>query len=290
MVIDTAHTRSWSYAELRGDGMSRAGIERSLEVGALVRARRDHYVHGSAPEGITSAVRIGGRLDCVSLMRELGVFVLSDDRRLHVQIPRARTMLRSPHSRIVRLDNAAHGVVPHWREDPAPADSTIADPLSAVRQAVLCQPVRPAIATIDSALHLGIVEERQLGELFARLPRRLRRLRRLVDGRAESGPETLARLLVRVFGVSVELQVVIAGIGRVDLVVDGWIVIECDSREFHSGWDEQERDRARDLKLAARGFTTLRPTANQIFTAPSLLVHAVATLLERGPSAGVRRI
>ena len=104
-------------------------------------------------------------------------------------------------------------------------------------------------------------------------------LRALVDGRAESGPETLMRLMLRALGCDVELQVDFDGIGRVDLVVDGWLVIECDSKEFHESWDQQVKDRNRDLALAARGFHTLRLTAGQIMYRDDEVLAAVKGLL-----------
>lgn len=61
--------------------------------------------------------------------------------------------------------------------------------------------------------------------------------------------------------------------------MDGWIVVECDSRAHHSGWEQQEKDRRRDLELADRGYVCSRPTANMIFTEPNLLTGAVRGLL-----------
>lgn len=40
-------------------------------------------------------------------------------------------------------------------------------------------------------------------------------------------------------GRPIDLQVRIAGVGRVDLVVGGWIVVECDSKEFDESWAAQ---------------------------------------------------
>lgn len=67
--------------------------------------------------------------------------------------------------------------------------------------------------------------------------------------------------------------------GRVDLVLDGRVIVECDSREFHGGWERQQRDRERDLAAAALGYATLRPTAVQLFTRPSLFLNAARGLL-----------
>lgn len=273
-----------SYRELRAGGASRDGISLALASGALVRARRDHYLPGDCPGEIVAAVRVGGRLDCVSLLRLLGVFVMKDDRRLHLQIPRARTLLRSPTSRSVPLNGALHGVVTHWRDDDIVDRSTIADITAAVARAVLCQEPRAAIATLDSAVHLGLIRGDQLAEVFALLPRRLHRLRIHVDGRAESGPESLVRLIARATGGHVELQVTIDGVGRVDLLIDGWLIVECDSRAHHATWEQQEEDRRRDLEAARRGFVTLRPTARQIFDTPHLVREAISATLATGPA------
>ncbi len=144
-----------------------------------------------------------------------------------------------------------------------------------------CQAPRDAIATLDSALHLRLVTEADLDAVFAHLPRRYRVLRRLVDGRAESGPETFVRLLLRSLGVPFDCQVRIDGVGRVDFLVAGWLVIECDSRAHHAGWEAQRADRARDLRLAARGYACIRPIAADILTDAPSLRQAVLGILAR---------
>jgi very-short-patch-repair endonuclease len=69
------------------------------------------------------------------------------------------------------------------------------------------------------------------------------------------------------------------GIGRVDLLVDGWLVLECDSREYHNSWQQQVADRNRDLALADRGYVTLRLTAAQIMYRPDEVLAAIKGLL-----------
>jgi len=290
MLIERALPWSMSYRELRANGASRDGINLALASGALIRARRDNYLPGDCPSEVVAAVRVGGRLDCVSLLRLLGVFVMKDDRRLHLQIPRARTLLRSPTSRAVRLDGTLHGVVTHWRDDPIPERSTVADIAPAIARAVICQEPRAAIATLDSAIHVGLLPEDRLSEVFALLPHRLRRLRIHIDGRAESGPESLVRLIARSTGAHVEVQVMIDGVGRVDILIDGWLIVECDSRAHHATWEQQQEDRRRDLEAARRGFVTLRPTARQIFDTPHLVREAIWSLLQSGRPAQIRQI
>lgn len=280
---DIAPGHALTYPDLRASGATRAGVRSALAEGSLVRARRNVYLDASAPRAVREAQRVGGRLDCVSAVAEAGIFVL-DQSGLHVQVEPERSRLRSPHSRTTRL-SGAQGVVVHWRACDAGSLHTV--PLvEALAAAVRCQPPRAAIATLDNALFTGAIDEEGLAEVFSRLPVRYRVLRPLVDARAEAGSESIARLLLRGQGFDVRVQVQIDGVGRVDLVVDDGIVVECDSRAHHGGWEAQERDRLRDLRLAERGFVVLRPSARMIFSEPQLLARAVAGL--RGHPASRR--
>jgi very-short-patch-repair endonuclease len=274
---DLPTDRIMTYAELRADGLSRAGLRSALRDGVLRRARRDVYLAGGVSDRAFAAQRVGGRLDCVSVLTELGVFVL-DARPLHVQVEPNRARQRSPHSRRARMPRDG-SIVLHWRSEDL-GDAHAVAVVSALASAVQCQPPRAAVATLDSALHCGLIAEGDLGEIFAAVPRKYRVLLPLVDGRAEAGSETIARLLMRGLGLRVEVQKVIEGVGRVDLVVDGWLVIECDSRAHHGGWIAQERDRQRDLALAERGYVCIRPTARMIFSQPDQLLRSVRGLLQ----------
>ena len=71
----------------------------------------------------------------------------------------------------------------------------------------------------------------------------------------------------------------ISGVGRVDFVVDGFLIIECDSRQFHEGWEKQRADRRRDLAAAARGYFTLRVLAEDLLHPPEAVEEAVRGLL-----------
>lgn len=275
LTPDIAPGHVLTYPDLRASGATRAGVRSALAEGSLVRARRNVYLDASSPRAVREAQRVGGRLDCVSAVAEAGIFVL-DKSGLHVQVEPERSRLRSPHSRTTRL-SGAQGVVVHWRACDAGSLHTV--PLvEALAAAVRCQPPRAAIATLDNALFMGAIDAEGLAEVFARLPARYRVLRPLVDARAEAGSETIARLLLSGQGFDVRVQMQIDGVGRVDLVVDDWIVVECDSRAHHGGWEAQERDRLRDLRLAERGFVVLRPSARMIFSEPQLLARAVAGL------------
>jgi very-short-patch-repair endonuclease len=233
--------------------MNRRAIERAVTSGGLVRVRKGRYLPGSTQVELVRAARLGGRIDCVSLLRLLDVHVL-DSAALHVQVTNGASRLPVPD----------HGVVRHWRPTEAHTDALLADVVEALAQACRCQSPRDAVATLDSAWRLGLVDEAGLAEVFTRLPRRYGSLRPLLDRRAESGQESIMRLILRSLGCSFEVQVRIPGVGRVDFVVDGWLIVECDSRAHHEGWQAQRRDRRRDLAAARLGYTTVRPLAEDV--------------------------
>ena len=230
--------------DLRAEGMGRQSIEMAVDQGWLVRARRDRYLASTAPPELIRAVRVGGRLTCLTLLRLLHVFVFARG-GLHVHMAGNASRMRSPLDRATPLaDRGAREVVLHWVPllRSLGADDSCVHVVDALAHAVSCQPARHAVATLDSALNRGFVGEAEIAEIFAALPSKYRIVRALLDRRAESGTETLMRLMVRAVGAVYDLQVVIDGVGRVDLLVDGWLVIECDSEEFHSSWRQQLKD------------------------------------------------
>lgn len=273
--------RMWSRRDLLAEGMGRRGIQHAVEDGWLVRARRDRYLASTAPAELIRAVRVGGRLTCLALLRLLDVFVLTGG-GLHVHMPPNASRMRSPSDRATPLaGRGSREVVLHWVPllRSLGADDPRVHVVDALAHAVCCQPARHAVATLDNALHRGLVGEPEIAEIFAALPSKYRIVRALLDRRAESGTETLMRLMVRAAGATYDLQVVIDGVGRVDLLVDGWLVIECDSEEFHSSWHQQLKDRRRDLALAQRGYVTWRVTAAQIMYQPEEVAAGLRGLL-----------
>ena len=92
------------------------------------------------------------------------------------------------------------------------------------------------------------------------------------------------RLILVKLGCRVEVQVRIDGVGRVDLLVDGWLVVECDSKQFHSEWAQQRTDYRRDMALAVRGYFRIRFLAEDIFYRPETVIAAL-----RGVLRSVRR-
>ncbi|MFD4960639.1 endonuclease domain-containing protein [Microbacterium sp. NPDC058389] len=268
-----------SRDELKRMGFTRHRLERAVAERRIIRVRKGRYVHGNLDPDLVTVAKLGGRLDCVSLVRRLGVFVWDASLPLHIQVDVGAS----------RLPPRPSAVVCHWRTSRAREFELVADVVEALAQAVRCQGPREAIAMLDSALHNRLIDQRALGLVFARLPRRFTALRGLLDARSESGAESLMRLILRTLGCDVDLQVKISGVGRVDFILDGWLIVECDSETHHSGWGAQKRDRRRDLAAARVGYTTVRVIAEDIFFHRDEVREALTDVLAHGPRRQTRR-
>jgi len=261
----------WTTHELHAAGWTRRALNRAVADGVLTRVRQGRFVAAGAHDDIVAAARLGGRLGCVTLLALRGVFVHHHSHRHVQQDPLAS-----------RRPPAPRDVIYHWRPSSAPRDRAAVDVVEALAQATRCQPPRSAVATLDNAWHLGLVDEADVGEVFARVPHRFHALRPLLDSRAEAGTESLVRLLLRQLGCRVELQVRIGGVGRVDLLVDGWLIVECDSERFHSTWLVHKKDRRRDMEALERGYATLRLLAEDILYRPDRVRAALGRILAHG--------
>ncbi|SIR72508.1 hypothetical protein SAMN05880568_1175 [Microbacterium sp. RURRCA19A] len=261
----------WATRELHAAGWSRRSLAHALADGTLTRVRQGRFVATGTPDDIVAAARLGGRLDCISLLALRGVFVHHNTHRHVQQDPLAS-----------RRPPAPRGVVYHWRPTGAPRNRCVVDAVEALAQATRCQPPRSAVATLDSAWHQGLIDETGVGEVFARVSRRFQVLRGLLEPRAEAGTETLVRLLLRHLGCRVEVQVRIDGVGRVDLLVNGWLIVECDSAQFHGTWRVHKNDRRRDMAALERGYVTLRLLAEDILYRPERIRAALERVLADG--------
>jgi very-short-patch-repair endonuclease len=113
------------------------------------------------------------------------------------------------------------------------------------------------VIAADSLINLGLAGQSELESILKRTTRGRRLLGR-VDGKAESGTETIVRTLLRARGVKLRTQVAIDGVGRVDFVIGDRLVVEVDGRRWHDSESQFERDRARDAALVARGYVVMR--------------------------------
>lgn len=152
---------------------------------------------------------------------------------------------------------------------------------SLLQYAKLCSE-EDAIASFDSALNTGLLSPNGLNDLFSVKPRRLRRLLSRIDGKSASGLETLLRLAAEAEGWHVEIQVEITGVGRVDVLIDGWLAIELDGARWHDNHQAQEEDRRRDAELVRHGYRWHRFRSSQVLTQMPLCIDVIRTILASG--------
>lgn len=164
----------------------------------------------------------------------------------------------------------------------------IQDLAGAVLEICRCRPRLEALAVVDAALSRGQVElpdllrRRQLHE-----PPTLHWVLSHADPASESPLESALRGLLISAGIrGVQSQAQLAGVGRVDLLVDGWLVLEADGYAFHRGRHDYRTDRRRAAAATIRGFITLRFSYEDILGDPAGCVDAVrAALARRRPGA-----
>jgi very-short-patch-repair endonuclease len=268
--------------ELLALGFSPRQLTTAVREGTLIRLRRDCYVRAGSDRALATAVRIGGHLTCVSALGMIDpeVFVFAHD-HLHVHADRSASRLRGPGGGTQRWRKHEAGDVRLSRRalTQLPAARHVLAIQDVIGQLVRCLPERELIATLDSLLHRRIVDQPLLREVFAGLPNKYRCVLDKIDGRAESGTESFLRLLLVELGIDFAVQVRIAGVGRVDFMIAGFLIVECDSKAHHEGWEKQRSDRRRDMKAAEQGYCTLRILAEDIFHHPESVRAALLGLL-----------
>jgi hypothetical protein len=125
-----AHT-----AELYRLGASQSSLFFSVGYGTIIRVRNGLYCHPALPVEVIRALRVGGRLACVSALAHHGVG--ESPHELHVDLDANTPRLRDPDSgEVVR---AAPGVVAHWSRRPRAGDRSAVSVDEARRQAARCR-------------------------------------------------------------------------------------------------------------------------------------------------------
>lgn len=266
---------------LVGAGATWRSLKAAVEGGHLIRVRRGHYALPQTDRHIIEAARVGGKLGCISAAAHAGIFVF-DNSLTHIHVEPTSSRLRAPHDRFHRLgDENKDGVTLHWSQlrNGTDANDYSIGLTDALTQVLRCQEPRFAVASLDSALHQSLILPQDIPGIFSQLPQDLQWLRTRIDARADTGQETVLRFILIDAGFEFEFQATILGAGRVDALVEGCVVVEADSRQYHDGWDAHARDRTRDCELAMQGYMTYRALYRDIMFRPDRVVNAIAGLL-----------
>ena len=237
--------------------VTRSDLARALADGSIVRLRRGTY--GLSSEGDRAAAAgIGGHVSHLSAALHHGWKLKSVPDRPCITIPR---------------NKARPGVDAelHWGTvSPMEQSCGVTRPVPTVIACARTYPYDEALCVADSALRAGDVTRNELLSAAIRSPRtgrsRAVRVATNADPRADNPFESCARAICHdVDGLSVELQVTITGVGRVDLADRSLrIIIECDSFEFHSDRSALRKDMRRYTEAARRGWVVLRFSWEQV--------------------------
>jgi very-short-patch-repair endonuclease len=266
--------------ELRMAGASRSSLTAAVRAGVLIRPRKAWYVLRSTPPDLVAAVRVGGRATCVTALRHHGVWLTDHVPLVHVAVHREASRLRAisnVRERQVEIQDA----VVHWVDTPRPRRATgsrlLEPPAEAVREAIGCLAGEERLATVESALHLGLIDSVDWADILAGLTRRDRRLLAGASAASGSGIETVFVWRIRALGLTVRQQIQI-GPDRVDALIGDRLVVELDGEHFH----DRHADRVRDARLVAAGFEVLRFDYWQVMGAWPTVERAVLAAVIRG--------
>jgi len=249
--------------DLRELGVTTRGIAAAVHRGDLLRVRIGHYALPGDPVHHRAALRVGGVAACVTAASGYGMW-LPPDALPHVWLESTASRLRElPSRRVIPHDEPTH--VRHW--------SVLVEPLDLVRgsvsivdalaQVIRCQPRYEAIAVLDSAARLGLLDPPTRARVLDVLTLGEGDLLQHIDGAAGSGTESIVRMVLRDAGLAVRTQVRIEGVGIVDLMVGARVIVEVDSKRWHGAADQQSRDYDRGLERVARGYIVGRVNYHQ---------------------------
>ena len=201
-----------------------------------------------------------------------------------------RVTAQNPADKHVRFEPTTdRSATLHWNRFGTLSRHSLILPLHlALRQVAECMPLDYAVAIFDSALYRKKISPRALASLIASWPVRLHAIGEYLDGRAESFPESIFRVRLRLAGLRCQIQVRTLSSFRLDVVIGDRLHVEINGIQFH-GADRFEADHARGTLLSGIGFITLRFTYQQVlFDWPTVLATITAAI-ERGDHLSTAR-
>lgn len=231
---------------LRREGYSARDV-RSLGTAGATQPRKGVWALPDADPEFRRAIIDDSLLTCASSASRYGLWLKDRPGGLHLASRHRRSTCRPRHGRL-RFDQ--HPRLP------------IASPEDTVIHALTCLAEVDAVAIAQSAIQqYGIPRELLESELTAKYFGTARRYLAKADGLSESVPEISARLLLESAGLMFGRQVQVPGVGRVDILIDGWLIVEVNGFQFHSSRAAWRKDMRRSNVAQAQGLRSseLRP-------------------------------
>lgn len=245
-------------------GFTERAIRNAVTAGEIRRLRHGVVALPGAAPDLTAAVLANGVLSCASAAGHHGLW------RLHEP--------EQPH--LLCRHGSAKGVVIH-RGSVVPPEfpRPLAGLTDTLLHALRCLPAAESAIMVESALQQG---RTSLNYLRQRLPGNrngaARAVLDLVDGSAGSAIEVLARLLFRSQGIFTQTQVDLPGIGIVDFLLEGFLIVEIDG-STHLEPRQVKKDRGRNNASILAGYAVLRYGYRDVVYDPEKILSEVWQVL-----------
>lgn len=251
-------------ATLLQAGFTERTIRSLLAAGEITRLRHGVVALPDAAPDLVTAVLANGLLCCASAAPHHRLWRLHDPERLHV---------------LCRHGSAAGVVIHRGSVVPPEFPRPVAGLTDTLLHALRCLPPVEAAIMVESALLQG---RTTLDYLRERLPGNrngaARSVLDLVDGTADSAIEVVARLLFRSEGIDTQTQVDLPGIGIVDFLLEGFLIVEIDG-SAHLEAGQVRKDRRRNNASTLTGYAVLRYGYKDVVYNPQKVVDEVWQVL-----------
>lgn len=301
-ITDASPTGVFSTGMLVHLGVTRTQLGNLVRAHQLRVIRRGWYATQGAHPWVVEAVRAGGRLSGLHALKSretaLDAIWLPPGAEVHLFAPKLRGQaprwlpLAQPASAAGGLwaplssaDSFSGRLVEtraQWHVRPTIASLHtgfgVMPVVPALRHGLTGVSLAHAVAVVDSLLRLAQTRRRSSTGNAARQRLRIsaaevvtelrrtafgRQILSLVDLRAESGLESIVRVLLTLAGHRVESQVELPDGTWIDLLVDGVLAIELDG-STHLEREQRDRDRRKDQMITRVGHVPARYSYRQI--------------------------
>lgn len=250
-------------------GATETDIRRAIRAGHVVRLERGLLAVSGADPELVEAGLARSLLTCASAARHYGLWQLQPAARPHYWQSNGR-----------RTANCVSHRLPLTQR---PRHRTLAALPDVLLHALLCLPELESLVMVECAYNRGDIElSFLLRHLNGNRCGRARMVVSKVEHGADSLLETVARVLFRDAGIATETQVWINGVGRVDFLLEGFLIVEIDGLAFHLEPRQFKKDRRRDNMAVRQGLPVLRFFYDDVVYAPESVLAQVREVLARG--------
>lgn len=262
--------RAARLSHLRGAGITRHQVGFALGADRILRSRQGVYHLADVRKDYLAAMTENAALTCLSAADHYSLWTMKPGEQLHLASAHRRVGLdHVPH----RIKGKISALQPHVLE--------LKDVLV---HALQCLPDLEALVMVECACNRGESSPAFLRGLLPG-PRngRARDVLDLVERGSDSPLETVARVLFRRHGFNVETQVYLDGIGYVDFLINGCLIVEIDGAAFHMDEKQFKKDLRRNNIGAAMGYRVLRYAYEDVVHRPEHMLAQIRQTLATPP-------